>query len=54
MANMANDANKLQCERCGETFQSKTELQEHARNCTGARQQTGNQVRGAGGQSQNS
>jgi hypothetical protein len=51
---MPNEASKLQCERCGETFQSKAELQEHAQNCTGARQQQGGQVRGAGGQSQNS
>jgi len=42
---MENQGNRFQCDRCGQAFQSKNELQEHSRLCTGAGQQ---QVQGQG------
>jgi hypothetical protein len=40
-------ASKFECERCGQTFASKTELQEHAKTCSAQTEQ----VKGAGGHS---
>jgi hypothetical protein len=44
---MENQGNRFQCDRCGQGFQSKNELQEHSRLCTGAGKQ---QTQGQGGQ----
>jgi hypothetical protein len=38
---MSNQGSQFQCDRCGQQFQSKNELQEHARLCTGASKQQG-------------
>jgi hypothetical protein len=40
---------KFECERCGQTFQSKAEMEEHAKTCTASGRQ-GSQVSSAGGQ----
>ena len=38
---MQNQGSQFQCDRCGQQFQSKNELQEHSRLCTGAGKQQG-------------
>ena len=38
---MDNQGNQFQCDRCGQSFQSKNELQEHSRMCTGIGKQQG-------------
>jgi hypothetical protein len=46
-----NQGSQFQCDRCGQSFQSKNELQEHSRLCTGAGAQQGKgQSQGQGGQ----
>jgi len=46
---MQDQGNQFQCDRCGQTFESKNELQEHSRLCTGAGKQQG-QGQSQGGQ----
>ena len=46
---MQNQGSQFQCDRCGQQFQSKNELQEHARLCTGVGKQQG-QGQGQGGE----
>lgn len=41
VCSMSNQGSQFQCDRCGQQFQSKNELQEHARLCTGAGKQQG-------------
>jgi hypothetical protein len=38
---MQNQGSQFRCDRCGEQFQTKNQLQEHARLCTGAGKQAG-------------
>jgi hypothetical protein len=46
---MENQEKRFECDKCGQKFESKNELQEHSRLCTGAAK-----TRQAGsGQSQN-
>lgn len=47
---MENQGNRFECDRCGQQFQSKNELQDHARLCTGAGKQQQQQGQGQGGQ----
>jgi hypothetical protein len=49
---MDNDEKRFECDSCGQRFETKNELQEHSRLCTGASQeqgQTGAKTRQAGG-----
>jgi hypothetical protein len=48
MTNESKD--RLRCD-CGESFQSKEELQQHQRTCAVAMRGQGGKTRGAGGQS---
>jgi hypothetical protein len=51
---MDNQEKRFECDKCGQKFESKNELQEHSRLCTGAVQQQGGKTRHAGGgQTQN-
>ena len=45
---MENQGNQFQCDRCGQKFQSKNELQDHSRLCTGAGKQQGQGRQGQG------
>jgi len=46
---MENQEKRFECDKCGQKFESKNELQEHSRLCTGA----GKTRQAGGGQSQN-
>lgn len=38
---MESQEKRFECDKCGQRFESKNELQEHSRLCTGASQQQG-------------
>jgi hypothetical protein len=48
---MESQEKRFECDKCGQRFESKNELQEHSRLCTGASQQQGQggKTRQAGG-----
>jgi hypothetical protein len=47
---MENQEKRFACDKCGQKFESKNQLQEHSRLCTGASQQQGQgKTRQAGG-----
>jgi hypothetical protein len=51
---MNSQEKRFECDKCGQKFESKNELQEHSRLCTGAGQGQGAKTRQAGGgQTQN-
>jgi len=46
---MESQEKRFECDKCGQRFESKNELQEHSRLCTGSSQQQGAKTRQAGG-----
>ena len=46
---MNSQEKRFECDKCGQKFESKNELQEHSRLCTGAGQGQGAKTRQAGG-----